>query len=125
MVSPAVLFDEGWTHRTLAPSTTRDSDTGELVPSTAVETEGTGLVQEPLWTGYAEVTPTSVRDERVVMFLPTNPTAGFSVGAADEFYSPEGHCWQAITDGMPRRIPGHPPAYWAARVRREKGKDRG
>ncbi|ART20067.1 hypothetical protein CBE89_00035 [Corynebacterium striatum] len=126
MVNAAILFEPGWTHCTYAPFIQEDPDTGEpYTTRQAIETPGKGLVQAPLWSGFQETTKTTVRDERLVLFQSDQLPETFGITAEDEFFSPQGHCWQAITDGMPRRIPGKNTDYYAVRVRREKGKDHG
>lgn len=125
MVSATVLFQDGWKHRTEADSTEEDPDTGEKVTAPGRETTGRGLLQQALWTNFKEVTDRTVVDERMVLFEPPAWKAnGFEIVPTDEFFSPEGRCWQVITAGLPRGIPGHKPTYYAARVRRAKEKDR-
>ena len=72
-----------------------------------------------------ETTPTGgIRDERLVMFAPTGTAvAGLDITAKDEFTGPDGRVWQCISDGIARGIPGRPPDYIAARVRRAKEKE--
>ena len=72
-----------------------------------------------------ETTPTGgIRDERLVMFAPTGTAvAGLDITAKDEFAGPDGRVWQCISDGIARGIPGRPPDYIAARVRRAKEKE--
>lgn len=125
MVSAAILFQPGWTYEGPATATMEDPVTGETIIAPGAPVVGRGLVQAPLWTGVSENTVTSIVDERLVMFEPTGEMpADFEITSDGDFYSPEGKCWQAITDGMTRSIPGHPPEYYAARVRRAKEKDR-
>ena len=124
MVSAVVLFEPGWVHRAIAMSEATDPVTGEsYATTTALETPGIGLLQSRLLTGFDEITPTTVKDERLVLFRPTAPDPGWEITANDEFISPAGHCWQATADGLPRHIPGHPPDYYAVTVRRAKEKE--
>lgn len=119
MVTATVLFQPGWSVTTVVTSGGEDPDTGELLPAQKQTVHGRGVVQAPLWTGFQETTSDGgIRDERLVMFSPV-----VEVGADAEFLSPSGQCWQAITDGMPRGIPGQVPEYVAVRVRRAKEKD--
>ncbi len=111
-MTATVLFQPGWVAVTTREPSEKDPYTGEYLPAEQVETPGRGLVQAPLWTGFAEVTETTVIDERLVMFAPV-----IKVRAQDAFYSPTGECWQATTEGMPRGIPGKPAEYVAVRVR--------
>lgn len=112
MVTAAVLFQPGWVAVTAGRPGEVDQLTGETLPAEQEETIGRGLLQAPLWTGFSEVTETTVVDERMVLFTPP-----IKMCAEDSFFSPEGECWQAITEGMPRGIPGQPPEYVAVRVR--------
>lgn len=118
-MTATVLFQPGWVAVTTGEPGETDPFTGEALPSTAVETEGRGLIQAPLWTGFAEVAETTVVDERLVMFEPV-----VKVRADDYFYSPTGECWQATTEGMPRGIPGKTPEYVAVRVRHAPERDK-
>ena len=99
--------------------------TGEIIATTYEPIAGTGLVQEAYWTGMQETIPTGgIRDERLVMFAPTGVTvADLDITAKDEFLGPDGRVWQCISDGIARGIPGLPPDYIAARVRRAKEKE--
>lgn len=119
MVTATVLFQPGWVAVTAGKPGEVDQLTGEALPSEQKETTGRGLLQAPLWTGFSEVTETTVVDERMVLFAPP-----LKVRAEDSFFSPEGECWQAITEGMPRGIPGQPPEYVAVRVRHASERDR-
>ncbi|MEJ6019872.1 hypothetical protein [Corynebacterium sp. H113] len=121
MVSAAVLFQPGWVLRKREADTV-DPLTGNTVGHTVTTTQGRGLIQSPLWTGFSEVTESSVTDERLVLWRPLRDIHP-EVTANDEFVSPEGHVWQATTDGMWRGIPGHPPEYLAVRVCRAKEKE--
>lgn len=120
MTRPTLMWlQPGWTLETTSPATNEDPETGVTLPPRRVKVSGRGLVQAPLWSGFQETTADGgVRDERLCLFSPP-----CEVLADDEFYSPSGECWQAITDGMPRGIPGQVPEYVAVRVRRAKEKD--
>lgn len=124
MHSSRVLFQPGWK---LQKATTLREDliTGNPIAVEHEPVEGTGLVQEALWSGVSETTSTGgVRDERIVMFAPTNqPVSGIDITASDEFIAPDEKVWQAITDGFPRGIPGQEPEYIAVKVRRAKEKE--
>ena len=86
---------------------------------------GRGLVQEALWTGNKEVTPTTVSDERVIMWAPELINImDLDIQANDEFIGPRGEVWQAVSDGRPRGIPGRPPEYVALRARRAREKEK-
>ena len=119
MVSAVVLFQPGWRAVIAGDSTETDPNTGEPLPAGVEEILGRGLLQAPLWNGFSEVTATTVVDERMVLFEP--PVA---VRAEDSLYSPTGQCWQAITEGMPRGIPGQAPEYVAVQVRHAPELDR-
>lgn len=119
MVSAAVLFQPGWTALISGDRNEIDPYTGELLPAGVEEVPGRGLLQAALWNGFSEVTTTTVVDERMVLFEPP-----VKIRAEDSFYSPSGQCWQAITEGMPRGIPGHAPEYVAVRVRHAPELDR-
>lgn len=121
MVSATILFQPGWTHKKHVPSAGENPLTGNPLPSTWQSHPGRGLLQEPLWTGFTETSAQGSRDERLVLF---EPRAGMphEVGQEDEFVDPQGRVWLAITEGMPRGIPGQRPEYVAARVRRAKEK---
>nr|DAV90260.1 MAG TPA: hypothetical protein [Caudoviricetes sp.] len=124
MLTPRVLFQPGWQYR--RQTTTRDDPiTGEIIATTYEPIAGTGIVQEAYWTGMQETTPTGgIRDERLVMFAPAGVTVDdLDVTAKDEFAGPDGRVWQCISDGIARGIPGRPPDYIAARVRRAKEKE--
>lgn len=119
MVTATVLFQPGWVAVTSGEPGERDPFTGESLPAESVETAGKGLLQAPLWSGFTEVTETTVVDERLVMFAPV-----VKVRADDCFYSPAGECWLATTEGMPRGIPGNTPEYVAVRVRHAPERDK-
>lgn len=119
MVTATVLFQPGWVVVTTGEPGEKDPYTGEYLPAEQVETPGRGLIQAPLWSGFMEVTEASVVDERLVMFAPA-----VKVRPDDCFYSPSGECWQAITEGMPRGIPGKSPEYVAVRVRHAPERDK-
>lgn len=119
MVSAVVLFQPGWSAVIAGDSNETDPNTGEPLPAGVEEIPGRGLLQAPLWNGFSEVTASTVVDERMVLFEP--PVA---VRAEDSFYSPAGQCWQAITEGMPRGIPGQAPEYVAVQVRHAPELDR-
>lgn len=119
MVAAAtVLFQPGWTHH-VPGIELEDPVTGERFFGDPVVTEGRGVVQQPLWSGVSETGTVSVLDERIVMFAPV-----VDVRSDHEFVSPEGQVWFAISDGMPRGIPGKRPEYVAVRVRRAKERER-
>lgn len=124
MLTPRILFQPRWQYR--RQTTTQDDPiTGEIIATTYEPITGTGLVQEAYWTGMQETTPTGgIRDERLVMFAPADAAvADLNVTAKDEFIGPAGQVWQCISDGIARGIPGRPPDYIAARVRRAKEKE--
>lgn len=121
MTRPTLMWlQPGWTLETTTPSSGEDPETGESLPPRREIVRGRGLVQAPLWGGFQETTADGgVRDERLCLFSPAK-----EISADDQFFSPTGECWQAITDGMPRGVPGRPVEYVATRVRRAKEKDR-
>lgn len=122
MVSATVLFQPKFILRKVIEGR-EDPVTGEPGRPTTDEIAGCGLVQEPLWSSEKEVGPTSVKDERLILFCPThNPITDIEICAADEFVDDRGRVWQCITDGHERGIPGKAPEYIATRVRRAKGK---
>ncbi|ARU45323.2 hypothetical protein [Corynebacterium silvaticum] len=121
-MSATVLFQTGFTLRKVVEGR-EDPITGEPGSPTITEIVGRGLVQEPLWSSEKEVGPTSVKDERLIMFCPVSMgVSDVVVTAADEVEDPRGQVWQCITDGHERGIPGQAPEYVAVRVRRAKGK---
>ncbi|MDO4630873.1 MAG: hypothetical protein Q4A82_01070 [Corynebacterium sp.] len=124
----AILFQPGWIlrHRT---TTTIDPLTGNKRPATWIEIPGIGVLQQPLWTGVTETSPTGIRDERLIMFLPDTKITvtkleELEINSDDEFHTPNGHIWHAITDAIPRGIPGRTPEYFAVMVRRAKEKEK-
>ena len=119
MVAATVLFQPGWVAVTAGAPGGVDQWTGEAFPAEQEETQGRGLVQAPLWSGFMEATESTVVDERLVMFAPV-----VKVRPDDAFFSPTGECWQATTEGMPRGIPGKPAEYVAVRVRRAPERDK-
>lgn len=117
-----VLFQPGFILRKTTPGEP-DPITGEPGVPRVQQMPGRGLIQERMWTGVQETTTSGVRDERLIMFSPTNMgVSDVVVTAADEFEDPRGQVWQCITDGHERGIPGKTPEYIATRVRRAKGK---
>ncbi|WP_431638843.1 hypothetical protein ACP8NE_00955 [Corynebacterium ulcerans] len=121
-MSATVLFQPGFTLRKVVEGR-EDPITGESGRPTITEIAGRGLAQEPLWSSEKEVGPTSVKDERLILFCPTHaPITSVEICAADEFVDDRGRVWQCITDGHERGIPGKAPEYIATRVRRAKGK---
>ena len=124
MPSATVLFQPGWVLR--QPTTgAQDPITREPIPGPPVLIEGTGLLQERLFTATQETTSTGVTDERLVLFTPRNGLTGvLEIQAHDEFTDPQGRRWHAMTNGYPRGIPGKPPEYIAVRVRRVKENDK-
>lgn len=122
MVSATVLFQPKFILRKVIEGR-EDPITGEPGSPTITEIAGRGLVQEPLWSSEKEVGPTSVKDERLILFCPTHtPINDIEICAADEFVDDRGRVWQCITNGHERGIPGKKPEYIATRVRRAKGK---
>ena len=119
MISAAVLFQPGWRAAITEDKQDVDPFTGEPLPAGVEEIPGRGLLQAPLWGGFSEVTASTVVDERMVLFEPP-----VTVRADDAFYSPTGQCWQAITEGMPRGLPGQVPEYVAVQVRHAPERDR-
>ena len=123
MTTSRLLFQPGWTLKK-AKQVREDLITGNPIAVQYEPIPGDGLLQEPLWTGTSETTPQGVRDERLVMFAPTNKkVSSIDVAAEDEFISPNKKVWQCITDGFHRGIPGEEPEYIAVRVRRAKEKE--
>lgn len=113
-----MLFQPGWTMHVPSPEPDDDPVTGEPIAAPGRVIDGKGLLQQALWTGFTETTPTSVKDERMVLFAPpveATPDAWFK--------APDGHVWEAITETMPRGIPGQEPSYIAVQVRRAKEKE--
>lgn len=122
--SATVLFQPGWTYRRRLPPTI-DPATGNTRPGGVEDQPGRGLVQEALWTGNKEVTPTTVSDERVIMWAPELVNImDLDIQANDEFIGPRGEVWQAVSDGHPRGIPGRPHEYVALRARRAREKEK-
>lgn len=122
MVSAQVLFQPGWIHRKYTPGE-ENPLTGNIGPPSWVEIPGTGLLQQPLWSGMQEITAVGSRDERMVLFAPDEgPPVEISV--ADEMISPTGQAWSCSSEGLLRQIPGHPPDYVVVLVRRAEEKDR-
>ena len=119
MTSAVVLFQPGWSAVIAGDAHEVDANTGESLPADVEEISGRGLLQAALWNGFSEVTSTTVVDERMVLFEPP-----VKVRAEGSFYSPSGECWQAITEGMPRGIPGRAPEYVAVQVRHAPELDR-
>ena len=123
MPTAKILFQPGWKY--LAPGPGLDDPvTGEPTTGPGLWIAGTGLVQQPLWTGVEETTTQGVKDERIILFAPENlPVEAIEVTAKDEFLDPQGRCWKATTDGFYRGIPGEPYEYISVRARRAKEKE--
>ncbi|WP_245319761.1 hypothetical protein [Corynebacterium diphtheriae] len=70
-MSATVLFQPKFILRKVIEGR-EDPITGEPGRPTITEIAGRGLVQEPLWSSEKEVGPTSVKDERLILFCPTH-----------------------------------------------------
>lgn len=124
MRSPKIFFQPGWILEQPSSVVEDDPITGEPIINSVERIEGTGLLQESLWSGVAETNTRGVRDERLVMFAPTTvPITTVNIEANAVFHAPDTSIWQAITDGFLRGIPGQLPEYIAVRVRRAKEKE--
>ncbi|MEJ6013285.1 hypothetical protein WG936_05470 [Corynebacterium sp. H127] len=123
MVSAAILFEPGWIHCPAGVTNEDDPITGEPKPVPRQQLPGSGLVQQPHWSAFEEITPTSVKDGRILLYRPETGIEEYEVASNDEFISPNGRVWQATSEGMPRGIPRQPPEYLAIQVRRAKEKD--
>lgn len=122
MVSTTVLFEPGFSLIKTVPGGFHEL-TGDPKPPGRVEIPGRGLIQDPHMTNTTEVTPASVRDERMVLFTNDADVTALDVKADDEFIDHLGHHWNAIADGRLRGIPRQPPEYVAVRVRRAREKE--
>lgn len=112
-------LEPGWTVETPGDGWEEDPLTGNQRPSPATTTQVHAVIQQRLMTGMTETGTLNVVDERIALVVPP-----IDIPSTAILRSPRGEAWNAIGDGMARRVSRQRPTYTVVSVRRSKEADR-